>query len=177
MKISIVVNDQDIEADIHPGTLLIDFLRDNGFHSVKFSCEDGQSGSDAVLLDGRLVNSAITLAAQAHLRQVTTVEALGDPENLHPIQQAFVETGAIQCGYCTPAMILAALELLRENHEPTEQHVKECLSGVLCRCTGYAKPIEAILLAASRMKETGQYGIPGYRTQDGTARRQQVSLR
>ena len=74
MKLSIVVNDQDIEADIHPGTLLIDFLRDNGFCSVKFSCEDGQSGSDAVLLDGRLVNSAITLAAQAHLRQVTTVE-------------------------------------------------------------------------------------------------------
>lgn len=177
MKIEFKVNGQQLTLDVHPGSLLIDVLRDNGYKSVKFSCEDGQSGSDAILLDGKLINSAITLAAQVHQRQVTTVEALGDPDNLHPIQQAFVETGAIQCGYCTPAMILATLELLHHNHEPSEADAREALSGVLCRCTGYAKPVEAMLLAAKMMKETGQYGIPGYRAQDAASGRQQVSLR
>jgi aerobic-type carbon monoxide dehydrogenase small subunit (CoxS/CutS family) len=165
MKLSIVVNDQDIEADIHPGTLLIDFLRDREF------C------SDAVLLDARLVNPAITLAAQAHLRQVTTLEALGDPENLHPIQQAFVETGATQSGSSNSVMVLAALELLNQNHDPTELEVRECLTGALGQSIDDGKPAEAILLAATRIRETGQFGIPGYRTQDGEARRQKVGLR
>lgn len=163
MKLSIVVNDQDIEADIHPGTLLLDFLRDREF------C------SEAVLLDGRLIDPAIALAAQAHLRQVTTADILRDPENLHPIQQAFVETGAVKSGDSSSLMILAALELLNENHEPTELEARDCIAGV--QSTDDGKSAEAILLAATRMREAGLFGIPGYRTQEGAARFQAVSLR
>ncbi|MBN1303093.1 MAG: molybdopterin-dependent oxidoreductase [Anaerolineales bacterium] len=135
-------------------------LRRYGFHSVKFGDEQGLSGSDTVLLDGRLVNAGVMLAAQAEGHQIATLEALGEhPEQgwkktggLHPLQQAFVESGAIQCGYCTPAQILAAKALLDKNPDPTESEVREAIAGVLCRCTGYIKPVKAILQAAAVMR-------------------------
>ena len=176
MQVQIHLNGTDRSFDVHPGTLLIELLRSDGLFSVKHSDETGDSGNDGVLIDGVLINSSIYLAAQAHKRSVMTVEALGTPENLHPIQVAFVETGAIQCGYCTPAMILSAYELIANNPEPGEAEVRDALSGILCRCTGYAKPVEAILLAARRMKEEG-HGISGGRQEDPPGRRHEVSLR
>jgi len=151
VKIQIELNGQNIESEVAPGLLLSEWLRQQGCLSVKHSCEQGDSGCDAILLNGRLTNSAITLAAQAHGKKVLTVEGIGDPEKLHPIQQAFVDTGAIQCGYCSPAMILAAMALLNETPQPTEGQIRESFSGILCRCTGYAKPIEAVQVAAQRM--------------------------
>jgi aerobic-type carbon monoxide dehydrogenase small subunit (CoxS/CutS family) len=177
MQIDININGQDRHLEIHPGTLLLQLLRDQGLHSVKYSDEMGDSGCDAVLVDGKLINSAIYLAAQAHRREILTVEAFGTPDNLHPIQEAFIETGAIQCGYCTPAMILATYELLTENPEPTESDVRESLSVILCRCTGYAKPVEAILLAAKRMREGSQNGLPSRRQENPSHRRDKVSMR
>ena len=151
MIIRLTINGEEKQFDCHPGTLLLELLRDHGYHSVKYSDEHGDAGNDAVLVDGKLINSGIMLAAQAHGRKVVTVEALGTPEKLHPIQEAFVETGAIQCGYCTPAMILSAYELILRSPQPSDEEIKDALAGVLCRCTGYAKPIEAIHLAAKRM--------------------------
>lgn len=177
MRVDININGQDQHFEIHPGTLLLELLRQNGYHSVKYSDEAGDSGCDAVLVDGKLLNSGIYLAAQAHLRSVVTVEALGTPDNLHPIQQAFIETGAIQCGYCTPAMILSTYELISRNQEPTEQDARDALSGVLCRCTGYAKPIEAMMLAAQRMREGAHYGVPSRRQENNPTRRDEVGVR
>lgn len=157
MIIRLTINGEDKQFDCHPGALLLELLRDNGLHSVKYSDEHGDAGNDAVLVDGKLINSGIMLAAQAHGRKVVTVEALGTPERMHPIQEAFVETGAIQCGYCSPAMILSAYELIQRSPEPTDEEIKDALGGILCRCTGYAKPIEAIRLAATRMK----HGLAG----------------
>jgi len=177
MNIEITLNGALRTFDVHPGTLLIELLRSDGLFSVKHSDETGDSGNDGVLVDGMLINSSIYLAAQAHKRSVLTVEALGTPERLHPIQQAFVDVGAIQCGYCSPAMILSAWELITNNPEPGEAEVRDALSGILCRCTGYAKPVEAILLAAQRMKEEGSHGVPGSRQEDSPGRRHEISLR
>ena len=163
MHIQCTLNAKNESFEIHPGTLLSELLREQGLFSVKHSCEQGDSGCDAVLVDGRLVNSSITLAAQAHGRTILTVEGIGHPECLHPIQQSFVDCGAIQCGYCSPAMILSAYALFQENPEPDDAAIRDSLSGILCRCTGYAKPVEAIQVAAQRMKE-GDHAIPGGRS-------------
>ncbi len=135
-------------------------LRRLGYFGVKHGCETGECGACAVLLDGKPVNSCVMLAAQAEGHAIQTIEALGEhPEQgwkitagLHPLQQAFVESGAIQCGYCTPAQILAAKELLERNPDPSEAEVREALSGVLCRCTGYLKPVQAVLRAAAVLR-------------------------
>lgn len=162
MKLKLELNGKALQCDIHPGTLLSEWLRQQGCFSVKHSCEQGDSGCDAILLNGLLVNSSITLAAQAHEKSITTVEGIGDPEHLHPIQQAFVDCGAIQCGYCSPAMILSAYALLRDNPQPSEGEVRDAFSGILCRCTGYAKPVEAVQVAAQRMRE-GHHAVSGGR--------------
>ena len=160
MDITLTINGITHETDIFPGETLLAALRRLGFHGVKFGDEGGLSGADTVLLDGLPVNAGSMLAAQAEGRKIVTIEGLGEhPEQgwkktggLHPLQQAFIETGAIQCGYCTPGQILAAKALLDENPNPSEVEVREAIAGVLCRCTGYAKPVQAVLRAAAVMR-------------------------
>ncbi|HEX9617544.1 MAG TPA: 2Fe-2S iron-sulfur cluster-binding protein, partial [Anaerolineales bacterium] len=160
MKLSLHVNGTFFDLDASPGDSLLKVLRAQGNFGVKHGCETGECGACTILLDGKPVNSCVFLAAQAEGHQVETIEPVGrHPEQgwkltagLHPLQTAFVENGAIQCGFCTPAMILAARELLDRLPDPSEEQVREALSGVLCRCTGYLKPVQAILLAAAVMR-------------------------
>jgi putative selenate reductase molybdopterin-binding subunit len=160
MNITLHINGTDHRIDTAPSTSLFAALRGLGFHGVKFGDEGGLSGADTILLDGKPVNAGSILAAQAEGHKIATIEALGEhPEQgwrktdgLHPLQQAFVESGAIQCGYCTPAQILAAKSLLDVNPNPTEAEIREAISGVLCRCTGYIKPVQAVLRAAAMMR-------------------------
>jgi putative selenate reductase molybdopterin-binding subunit len=160
MKLTLQINGTPQEIESPPGENLLAALRRLGHFDVKHGCETGDCGACAVLLDGKLVNTCVYLAAQAEGHQIQTVASLGQhPEQgwkhtagFHPIQAAFVESGAIQCGYCTPAQVLAAKELLDANPNPTEQDVREALSGVLCRCTGYIKPVQAVLRAAALMR-------------------------
>jgi len=160
MKINLVINGSEYSVSAVPGELLFTTLRSLGFYGVKFGSEGGETGADTVLLDGKPVNSGIMLTAQAEGHKIATIEALGEhPQRgwkpspgLHPLQQAFIETGAIQCGYCTPGQILAAKELLERQPDPTEEEVRDALSGVLCRCTGYLKPVQAVLRAAAVLR-------------------------
>ncbi len=164
MHVQVTINSQNQAWDIAPNETLLQALRRHGYFGVKHGCENGECGACTVLLDGKPVASCVMLAAQASGKHITTIEALGQvaeqgwkqTEGLHPIQQAFMELGALQCGYCTPAMILAAKALLDETLTPTEDQVRDALSGVLCRCTGYVKPIQAVMLAAERMRNGGQ---------------------
>ncbi|MFN4133292.1 MAG: (2Fe-2S)-binding protein [Candidatus Hadarchaeales archaeon] len=133
-----------------PHERLLDVLR-REYKSVKRGCETGHCGACVVLLDGKPVKSCMMFAAQAMGKEITTVEGLGTVHNPHPIQKAFVEAGAVQCGFCTPAMILCAKALLDENPRPTEDEIRKALDGVLCRCTGYVKIIEAVKIAAERI--------------------------
>ena len=157
MKINLLINEIQQEIDINPSDTLLKVLRTQGYFGVKHGCETGECGACTVLLDGKPVNSCVYLAAQAEGHRIQTIESIGQhPEQgwkttqgLHPLQQAFVESGAIQCGYCTPAMILAAKELLDADPSPSEVQVRQALSGVLCRCTGYIKPVQAVLRAAA----------------------------
>ena len=155
------LNGNPVSIEAPADTNLLDLLREQfGLFGVKHGCETGECGACTVLLDGRPVNSCVMLAAQVDGHAITTIEAIGEQPDpgwkgsvgLHPLQQAFVETGAIQCGYCTPAMILAAKALLDQDPDPSEQQVREALSGVLCRCTGYLKPVQAVLRAAAVMR-------------------------
>ena len=171
MNITLTINGITHETTISPNETLLTTLRGLGFHGVKFGDEHGLSGSDTVLLDGKPVNAGSMLTAQAEGHKVVTIEGLGEhPEQgwkktdgLHPLQQAFIETGAIQCGYCTPAQVLAAKALLEENPNPSEAEVREAISGVLCRCTGYAKPVQAVLRAAAVMRGEAVDPIDGNR--------------
>jgi putative selenate reductase molybdopterin-binding subunit len=165
MNIQLLINGVEYPHEITLNSTLFQVLRELGFHGVKFGDEQGLSGSDTVLLDGKPINASLILAAQAEGHKIATIEALGEypeqgwrkTEGLHPIQQAFVESGAIQCGYCTPAQVLAAKALLDKNLNPTELEVREALAGVLCRCTGYAKPVQAVLKAAADMRGEPDY--------------------
>jgi putative selenate reductase molybdopterin-binding subunit len=173
MKIVLHINGIDHNIDTAPSITLLAALRGLGFHGVKFGDEGGLSGSDTILLDGKPVNAGSLLAAQAEGHNVATIEALGEhpaqgwktTDGLHPLQKAFVETGAIQCGYCTPAQILAAKSLLEKNPNPSEAEVREAISGVLCRCTGYLKPVQAVMKAAAVMRGdtviSEQYSVGG----------------
>jgi len=161
MKITLNINQKGIKLKVNPGDRLLDVLRDLGYLGAKSGgCVRGECGACTVLLDGRSVNSCMLLAAQAEGHLIETIEAQGQhPDQgwkkttgLDPIQQAFVETGAIQCGYCTPAMVLNAKALLRDNPKPSEEEVRNALSGVLCRCTGYVKPVQAVLRAGAIMR-------------------------
>ncbi len=158
MKIEFGLNGQPTELEVPVTTSLLVALRDRlAVFGVKHGCETGECGACTVLVDGAPVNTCVMLAAQVDGKDLQTIESIGEyPElgwrrtgGLDPIQQAFIETGAIQCGYCTPAMVLAAQSLLNNNPTPSEQEVREALSGVLCRCTGYLKPVQAILRAAA----------------------------
>lgn len=153
MNLTLHINGLDHKVTCAPAETLLAALRGLGFHSVKFGDEQGLSGADTILLDGKPVNATLILAAQAEGHKIATLESLGEhpeqgwrkTEGLHPLQKAFIESGAVQCGYCTPAQILAAKALLDENPNPTEAEVREALAGVLCRCTGYLKPVQAVM--------------------------------
>ncbi len=145
MDIHVTVNEVPLTLAVEPAETLLRVLRREGFSGVKHGCEDGTCGVCAVILDGGLVNSCILLAVQADGKRITTIEGLGARGRLDPLQAAFVDTGAVQCGYCTPARILAAKALLDENAHPTEADVRDALGGVLCRCTGNVKPVEAVM--------------------------------
>jgi len=148
LVIHVTVNGDARPWRIEPGDLLLDVLRREGYWGVKRGCETGECGACAVLLDGEPINSCLMFAAQADGRELLTIEGVAQGEKLHPVQEAFLDHGAVQCGYCTPAMVLCAKALLERSPAPTEAEVREMLSGVLCRCTGYKKPVEAVLAAA-----------------------------
>lgn len=151
MKIRLNINGEKRTFEAPARTRLIDLLRQAMYYSVKHGCETGDCGSCAVIIDGKALNTCIMLAAQAQGKKITTLESLGTPDQLHPIQAAFVDHGAIQCGYCTPAMILAAKALLDREPNPTPALVMDALAGALCRCTGYVKPVEAVMAAAKTL--------------------------
>lgn len=144
-KIRIKVNGRVQAASVDASMTLLDFLRDVlGLTGTKKSCELGNCGACTVILDGEAVNSCLVLAVEADGKKVQTIEGLGGEKGEHPLQRAFVEYGAIQCGFCTPGMILAAKALLDKNPDPSEEQIKEALTGNLCRCTGYAKILAAV---------------------------------
>jgi carbon-monoxide dehydrogenase small subunit len=147
------VNGEWRDAEVWPGASLLSFLRDSlGLYGTKNACEQGECGSCSVWLDGALVCSCLVLAAQAHDRDVRTIEGLSDTARLHPIQEAFVEAGAVQCGFCTPGFVVAVADLLEKDADPSPATVREALSGNICRCTGYAKILDAVNLAATRLR-------------------------
>jgi len=148
--INLVVNGASREVKVKTNERLIETLRAMGYKGVKKGCDTGDCGSCTILLDGKAVLSCLMLSAQVHGRKITTIEGLGTPSNPHPIQQAFVQAGAVQCGFCTPGMVLAAKDLLDENPSPDEEEIRRALDGCLCRCTGYVKQIEAVKLAAKK---------------------------
>ncbi len=151
-KIRLMVNREPYEVEAPPWKTLVKVIRDDlGLTGTKEGCNTGECGACTVLLDGKPVNSCLVLAVDAADKEILTIEGLADGDKLHPVQEAFVEYGAIQCGFCTPGMILSAKALLDENPDPTEEEVREAISSNLCRCTGYAKIIEAILAAAQKV--------------------------
>jgi aerobic carbon-monoxide dehydrogenase small subunit len=145
MKIELRVNGETVEADVWEGESLLYALRERlGFPGSKNACEQGECGSCSVLLDGELVCSCLVLAAQAPGHEIVTVEGLA----MNRVQEAFVKAGAVQCGFCTPGFVVAATDLLQRNSSPTDDEIREALSGNLCRCTGYAKIFDAVRMAA-----------------------------
>lgn len=149
MRITLTVNGVEREADIWAGESLLFSLREGlGLPGSKNACEQGECGSCSVLLDGVLVCSCLVLAAQADGHEVVTVEGLAEGDELHPVQEAFVRTGAVQCGFCTPGLVMAAAHLLQAKPDPSDDEIREALSGNLCRCTGYQKIFDAVRLAA-----------------------------
>jgi aerobic-type carbon monoxide dehydrogenase small subunit (CoxS/CutS family) len=153
VKLTTTINGKKFELEVSPNAMLADVLREAGFKSVKKGCDEGSCGACTVLIDGTPKNSCITLAGQAEGRELMTVEGLGTPENPHVLQQAFVDSGSTQCGFCNPGSLLAAKALLDSNPKPTEADVKEALDGNLCRCTGYVKRIEGVLAAAKTLNK------------------------
>jgi len=149
VKIDLSVNGEPRQADVWAGESLLTTLRDTlELPGSKNACEQGECGSCSVLLDGELVCACLVLAAQADGHEVTTVEGLADGDELHRVQRAFVEAGAVQCGFCTPGLVVATVALLDAIPDPSDDELREALSGNLCRCTGYAKIFDAVRLAA-----------------------------
>ena len=153
MKIACSVNGVAREADgVWESESLLYVLRERmGLYGSKNACEQGECGSCSVFLDGALVCACLVLGGQANGRTIVTVEGLADASGLHPVQQAFVEAGAVQCGFCTPGLVVATHDLLQRVRKPTEAQIREALAGNICRCTGYAKIIDAVNLAAGRI--------------------------
>ena len=150
MRIEVRVNGELLEADVWAGESLLTALRDRlGLAGSKNACEQGECGSCSVLLDGTLVCSCLVLAAQADGHEVTTVEGLAENGRLHAVQEAFADAGAVQCGFCTPGFVVAAADLLERIPEPTDDEIREALSGNLCRCTGYEKILDAVRAASA----------------------------
>jgi aerobic carbon-monoxide dehydrogenase small subunit len=152
VRIELHVNGERCEADVWEGESLLYALRERlGFPGSKNACEQGECGSCSVLLDEKLVCACLVLAAQAEGHQVVTVEGLAENGRLHKVQEAFVATGAVQCGFCTPGLVVATADLLARNVYPSDDEIREALSGNLCRCTGYAKIFDAVRMAAAAL--------------------------
>ena len=151
MRIAFTVNGERREADVWEGESLLYVLRERlGLPGSKNACEQGECGSCSVFLDGALVCACLVLGAQADGHEVVSVEGLVDGDGLHPVQEAFVEAGAVQCGFCTPGLVVAAADLLNRRASPSDDEIREALSGNLCRCTGYQKIFDAVRLAGGR---------------------------
>lgn len=151
-RIECTVNGQAHSLDVPTGRLLADFLRDDlQLTGTKRGCETGVCGACSILLDGEVVKSCLLLAVQVNKRSITTIEGLAQGDTLHPLQESFMQCGGLQCGYCTPGMIMASCDLLKNNTQPTVQEVQRGLSGNLCRCTGYTQIVESVMHAAKEM--------------------------
>jgi aerobic carbon-monoxide dehydrogenase small subunit len=149
-----ILNNRPVELETAPDVRVVDLLRETlGFTGTKESCGSGECGSCTILVDGEPRLSCLMLAAQLEGRTVLTIEGLAEGEKLHPVQEAFVEHGAVQCGFCTPGMILSAVHLLNYHEDPTRQEIRQGLSGNLCRCTGYQKIVDAVSAAAENLKK------------------------
>jgi len=151
LEVRFTLNGDPVRASVQAETSLLTLLKNLGVNSVKQACLEGECGACTVLIDGDAVNSCIALALTVEGKDVTTLEGIGTLENMHPLQVAFVETGASQCGFCTPGFIMSAVALLSKNPNPTVQEIRYGLSGNLCRCTGYVRPVKAIEIAAEAM--------------------------
>jgi len=164
-KIRLIVNDVPYELETRPERRLLDVLRDDlRLTGTKEGCSEGECGACTVLLDGKPIDSCLVLVGQVDGCRITTIEGLSKGGQLHPLQEAFIKAGAIQCGYCTPGMILAAKALLDENPNPTPEEIRRGISGNLCRCTGYQKIVEAVQLAAKAMQgQISEGGEPACR--------------
>ena len=148
------VNGKDHALVVESHERLLDVLRDRlGLKGTKEGCSTGDCGICAIIMDGRLVNSCLVLAIQARNKKITTIEAIGTAQNLHPLQREFIKFNAAQCGFCIPAMILASKNLLDHNPSPSEEEIKEAIRGILCRCTGYQSIVKAVKAAALEMKK------------------------
>jgi aerobic-type carbon monoxide dehydrogenase small subunit (CoxS/CutS family) len=153
VNLYVTINNEPKDFACQPTDTLLDLLRREGYSGVKVGCSNGDCGICAILLNGRTVNSCVVLAAHCHNKKIETIEGIANKDGtLHPLQKAFLDEGGAQCGFCTPGLILSAKELLDENPTPTDADVREALSGVICRCTGYVKPIAAVLAAAAEMR-------------------------
>jgi len=154
MPLCVQVNGEVRHWTIAPGDLLLDVLRREGYFGVKRGCEKGECGACTVLLNSRPVNACLVFAAQTEGQDILTVEGLAHQGTLDPLQEAFLDHGAVQCGFCSPGMLLSAKALLDRQPNPTEEEVREALAGNFCRCTGYRKPVEAVLAVAKRRRAT-----------------------
>lgn len=152
MQINLTINGKLKRLEIHPGESLLETMRNNGYTGVKYGCGTGDCGACVVLLNNKPVNSCQVLAAAVDGESVTTIEGIGTMDRPHPIQEELVKAGAVQCGYCTPGVVLSAYALLQTNPHPTEDEIKSSLDGHLCRCTGYVKIIEGVKNAAERVE-------------------------
>ncbi|MCF4151177.1 (2Fe-2S)-binding protein [Dethiosulfovibrio sp. F2B] len=150
-----VINGIEKVLSFEPDATLLQALRDGGFSEVKRGCDTGECGACAVVLNGDLVTSCKVYAASVVGSEILTAKGLGTVQNPHPIQQAFVDAGAIQCGFCTPGMVMATYALLSKNPDPTDEEIRRALDGNKCRCTGYVKIFDAVRLAAERMRDHG----------------------
>ena len=153
IEINLTVNGEHRTFDISPADTLLNVLRSNGYHEVHNGCETGDCGACVVILNGKTANSCMVLAGSINNAEVLTVKALGDVHNPHPVQRAFAESGAVQCGFCTPGQVLSAYALLLENPDPSEAEIAKALDGNICRCTGYKKIFDAVKLAGKLMRE------------------------
>jgi len=157
IELNIKVNNKDYKLLVSPNKRLLDVLREDlGLNGVKEGCGIGECGACTIVMNGKNICSCMVLAGQAEGAEIITIEGLTGPEGeLHPLQEAFMETGAVQCGFCTPGMILSSLVLLRNNPSPTKEEIRAAISGNFCRCTGYQQIIEAVQLAAEKMRKGG----------------------
>ena len=168
-RVKVAVNGEPIEVVVEPRDRLADLVRDAGLTGTHLGCDTGACGACTVLLDGRTVRSCLVLAGQCDGHRVTTIEALGTPDALHPVMDAFRRCHGLQCGFCTPGMVLTAVELLAEDPDPDEATVRSWLAGNICRCTGYAGIVAAVLDAAASARDAvdGRRGSDGGRGADG----------
>lgn len=152
--VDLKVNGKSVSVEIEEDLRLLDLLRDKlHLTGAKEGCGEGECGACTIIMDGEVVNSCMVMAFQANGREITTIEGLQDGDKLHPIQEAFLEAGAVQCGYCTPGMVLATKAILDKNINPTEEEIREGISGNLCRCTGYTKIVDAVHIASKYLQK------------------------